>query len=214
VLLHCHASKITTPENLILLPQKMKSPIPLLAIFLSFSCFSLAASAETPPSATNIALASQLVDLMHLDKAMNVGLNNMKQMQSKMLDSSTTNSSTDIKERVQKSMEVGMSAATAFMTPEKLHAMYVSVYASTFTAEELQGAITFYQSPVGQTWIEKQPQLSAAIMEKTMEMMPKMSQMMDSINKSMGALDALRKNTNLIPSNLLPPATPASTPTN
>jgi len=45
-------------------------------------------------------------------------------------------------------------------------------------------------------------------------MMPKMSQMMDSINKSMGALDALRKNTNLIPANLLPPATPASTPAN
>jgi hypothetical protein len=186
--------------------------------FLSTLLVALAAvlpvKAQDQPSATNIALAGQLVDLMHLDKAMNVGLNNMKQMQSKMLDSSTTNSSTDIKERVQKSMEVGMSAATAFMTPEKLHAMYVSVYASTFTAEELQGAITFYQSPVGQTWIEKQPQLSAAIMEKTMEMMPKMSQMMDSINKSMGALDALRKNTNLIPSNLLPPATPASTPTN
>jgi hypothetical protein len=186
--------------------------------FLSTLLVALAAvlpvKAQDQPSATNIALAGQLVDLMHLDKAMNVGLNNMKQMQSKMLDSSTTNSSTDIKERVQKSMEVGMSAATAFMTPEKLHAMYVSVYASTFTAEELQGAITFYQSPVGQTWIEKQPQLSAAIMEKTMEMMPKMSQMMDSINKSMGALDALRKNTNLIPANLLPPATPASTPAN
>ena len=185
--------------------------------FLSTLLVALAAvlpvKAQDQPSATNIALAGQLVDLMHLDKAMNVGLNNMKQMQSKMLDSSTTNSSTDIKERVQKSMEVGMSAATAFMTPEKLHAMYVSVYASTFTAEELQGAITFYQSPVGQTWIEKQPQLSAAIMEKTMEMMPKMSQMMDSINKSMSALDSLRKNTNLIPANLFPPSSSGSTPT-
>lgn len=186
--------------------------------FLSTLLVALAAvlpvKAQDQPSATNIALAGQLVDLMHLDKAMNLGLNNMKQMQSKMLDSSTTNSSTDIKERVQKSMEVGMSAATAFMTPEKLHAMYVSVYASTFTAEELQGAIAFYQSPVGQKWIEKQPQLSAAIMEKTMEMMPKMSQMMDSINKSMGALDALRKNTNLIPSNLFPPGSPTATPSN
>ena len=192
----------------------MKTPLQLLTILITLACFAFSASAQDQPSATNVALAEQLVDLMHLDKAMNVGLNSMKQMQSKMLDSSTTNSSTDIKERVQKSMEVGMSAATAVMTPEKMHAMYVSVYASTFTAEELQGAITFYQSPVGQKWIEKQPQVSMAIMQQTMAMMPKMSQMMDSINKSMGALDALRKNTNLIPSNLLPPATPASTPTN
>lgn len=194
----------------------MKLPLQLLTIFITLVCLSLSASAQDQPSATNIALASQLVDLMHLDHAMGVGLNGMKQMQSKMLDSSTTNSSSDTKTMLQKSMEAGFSTATTFMTPEKMHAMYVSVYASTFTAEELQGAIDFYKSPVGQKWIEKQPQVSMAIMAKTTEMMmAAQPQIMDSVKKSMEALDALRKSTNSILSNLLPTSSaPSPAPTN
>jgi len=192
----------------------MKTPTAFFSILLVALAAVLPVKAQDQPSATNTVLAGQLVDLMHLDKAMAVGLNSMKQVRSQLLNSGTTNSSPDAKAMVQKSMETSMSAATALMTPEKMHAMYVSVYASTFSAEELQGAIDFYKSSVGQKWVEKQPQVSMAIMQQTMAMMPKMSQMMDSINKSMGALDALRKNSNSILSNLLPPASPSSTPTN
>jgi hypothetical protein len=189
----------------------MKTPRSFLPTLLMALVAALPLQAQDQPSSTNLALAGQLVDLMHLDKAMNVGLNSMKQMQSKMLDSSTTNSSSDTKAMVQKSMEAGMSEVTAVMTPEKMHAMYVSVYASTFTAEELQGAIGFYKSPVGQKWIEKQPQVSMAIMEQTTAMMPKMEQMMDSLKKSMGALDALRKGFGTSMSNLPTISLPAPT---
>ena len=188
---------------------------PLAALIIT--CIAFSANAQDQSSSTNsanIALAVHLVDLMHLDKAMNVGLNSMKQMQSKILDAGATNSSPDTAALVKKSMESSMGAATALMTPEKLHSVYVSVYARIFTTEELQGAIDFYKSPIGQKWVDKQPQVSIAIMEQTMAMMPKMSQMMDSVKKSMGTLDALRKNTNSILSNLLPPALPSATPTN
>ena len=152
----------------------MKTPTAFFSILLVALAAVLPVKAQDQPSATNTVLAGQLVDLMHLDKAMAVGLNSMKQVRSQLLNSGTTNSSPDAKAMVQKSMETSMSAATALMTPEKMHAMYVSVYASTFSAEELQGAIDFYKSSVGQKWVEKQPQVSMAIMQQTMAMMPKM----------------------------------------
>jgi hypothetical protein len=49
--------------------------------------------------------------------------------------------------------------------------VYVSLYAETFTPDELQGLIDFYKTPVGQKYIEKQPQLQAAIMQKSQSMM-------------------------------------------
>lgn len=69
-----------------------------------------------------------------------------------------------------------MDAVIPSMTWEKMRPIYVSLYAETFSPEELQGLIAFYKTPVGQKWIERQPQLQTAIMEKSqvvvMDIMP------------------------------------------
>ncbi len=58
---------------------------------------------------------------------------------------------------------------------------YISIYAETFTEEELKGLVTFYKSPVGRKFIEKQPELMKRTMEisqeKMMELIPKMQEL-------------------------------------
>jgi hypothetical protein len=49
--------------------------------------------------------------------------------------------------------------------------MFISIYAETFTAEELQGMIAFFKTPIGQKWIEKQPQLQMTTMQKMQTLM-------------------------------------------
>ena len=133
----------------------------------------------------------------------------LKQMQAKISDSVLTNVSPDARAMIEKSMDASRNAAASVMSKDNARELYISAYARIYTAQELQGAIDFYKSPIGQKWIEKQPQVVTAVMEKTLDGMP---QIMDSVKKSMGALDALRKSTNSILSNLLPSATPSPAP--
>ena len=195
----------------------MKTPLAFLSAFLVALAAILPVKAQDQPSATNVALATELVSVMHLEQGVGRGLGMMKQMQSKIATSAMTNSSPDSKAMLQKTMDSSMNAATSIMSWEKMKPIYVNAYASTFTSEELQGAIDFYKTPVGQGWVQKQPQLSMAIMAKTTEMMmAAQPQMMEAMKKSMAALESLRKSTNAFSTNLplLPAAAPQVAPTN
>ncbi len=74
------------------------------------------------------------------------------------------------------------------MSWEKLKDDYISIYADTFTEEDLKALIAFYKSDVGQKLIQKQPELmqkSMQIVQKqTMILMPKIKQMTDDLLKS------------------------------
>ncbi|MBV9657279.1 MAG: DUF2059 domain-containing protein [Verrucomicrobia bacterium] len=64
---------------------------------------------------------------------------------------------------------------------EAMKSEYIGIYADTFTESELKELTTFYRSPAGQKLLEKQPQLTAKIMEisqkRTMELMPEIQVM-------------------------------------
>lgn len=156
---------------------------------LIFGLVSHLIASDQPPSEENIKLARELVETMHLDQWM---LAKMQSMQNRAMGTMMTNASPQTLEVMQKSMQTSMAAVSATLTPEKIKDMYVSVYSSVYTAEELRGAIDFYKSPIGQKWLEKQPQATAMIMSKTMEMMPSF----DSIKKSIEAMNAFTKATN------------------
>jgi hypothetical protein len=49
---------------------------------------------------------------------------------------------------------------------------WVPIYASTFSDEEMRAIIEFYSSPVGQSYLDKTPQLSAAGANMVRDMMP------------------------------------------
>lgn len=50
---------------------------------------------------------------------------------------------------------------------------YIKLYAEVFTEEELKGLISFYESPAGQAFVKKQPELTQKSMALSQQMMMK-----------------------------------------
>lgn len=62
----------------------------------------------------------------------------------------------------------------------------IKVYQETFTQEELQGMISFYKTPLGQSLIKKEPQVQKKVMVLTIANMQKnMPELQKSIMESM-----------------------------
>jgi len=77
---------------------------------------------------------------------------------------------------------------------DKLKVGFVQVYRETFTQEEMDGIIAFYQSPAGQAFVDKQPALmknTMALMQQRMgPIMQKIQQMTEATAKELKAAKA------------------------
>ncbi len=64
---------------------------------------------------------------------------------------------------------------------EKLKDQYIALYADVFTEAELKGLLAFYESPIGQKFVNKQPELTKRSMILTnrimLKVVPKMQKM-------------------------------------
>lgn len=56
---------------------------------------------------------------------------------------------------------------------DQLKTEYVRVYSESFTLPELQKLVSFYRSPIGTKWLEKQPRIEAIMVFKADELMKK-----------------------------------------
>ena len=64
------------------------------------------------------------------------------------------------------------------MTWDKLRPLYVQIYQESFTQEEIDGLIAFYESPAGVAFVEKMP----FVMQKSMSIMQsRMAPMMEKM---------------------------------
>jgi len=64
-----------------------------------------------------------------------------------------------------------LTVTTEGLAWEKIKPLYVRVYSDTFSIEELQGALAFFKTPVGQAWNAKTSTLASAMMQATQERM-------------------------------------------
>ena len=68
------------------------------------------------------------------------------------------------------------------MTWDKLRPLYVQIYQESFTQEEIDGLIAFYESPAGVAFVEKMP----VVMQKSMSIMQsRMATMMEKMKAAM-----------------------------
>jgi len=58
-------------------------------------------------------------------------------------------------------------------TWQSLEEMLIEVYMEVYTTEEIKGLVAFYKTPLGQKFISKKAELSAAVREKTVAVMMK-----------------------------------------
>jgi len=62
-------------------------------------------------------------------------------------------------------MSTSMKAVADLLSWDQLQPLYRELYAQTFDAEEVQAMIDFYTSPVGQSMVQKMPQLMQNAMQ-------------------------------------------------
>ena len=113
-------------------------------------------------------LAEKLLEVMDVQKNIEKSFEMVKQMAPadlKHMGDDEKSSSNRAKEEMSEMMDVIMKE----MSWDNLKDDYISIYADTFTEKELSGIIKFYESPIGQKFIEKQPEL----MKKSMQISQK-----------------------------------------
>ena len=135
----------------------------------------------------------ELFGVMHLDRMMDQMMNAMKGLVDQMIstapgaDEATPEQKKIIASFSDKSMKLAMDS----MSWPALEPEYSKIYASTFTMEELDAALTFYKSPAGQSFLNKTPQLmqqSTQIAQRRMaDLQPKLKQLQDEMIKELEA---------------------------
>jgi len=82
-----------------------------------------------------------------------------------------------------------MAAMQETMGWQKLKSEFIDLYAKAYTEEEVDGILTFYRSPIGQSMLAKTPQLvqqSMAISQTHMkEIQPKLEQLTEDLKKEL-----------------------------
>jgi hypothetical protein len=158
----------------------------LLAAALTFSLSAQAA----PPSDASI---NQLLELSKAGKLMDSVWAQMDGLMKASLQQVTKDKPLSAEE--QAIMDKQQARMIAIMKEElswdKLKGSFVQIYRETFSQEEIDGIIAFYQSPAGQAFIDKQPALmknTMALMQQRMgPMMQKIQQMAEETGKEMAA---------------------------
>jgi hypothetical protein len=113
-------------------------------------------------------------------------------MQLGMIDQ-RTDISTDKKEVVRKSIETSINSTLEKFSWEKMKPMFIDIYAEVFTAKELNDVITFYESPAGQKFVVKQPELMRVTMQKMQALMAEiMPELQKEIVASIRSPDAAK----------------------
>ena len=151
-----------------------------LLIALAALCFSCAAYCETPSDAS----VNTLLVVMKTENNMNVMFANMDKIMAQSMATATQG-----EQMTPEQLHILDAARAKFVTImkeefawEKVRPQYVQVYQETFTQEEVDGLIQFFQSPVGVAYIDKIP----TVMQKSMGLMQgRMAPLMEKMRAAM-----------------------------
>jgi hypothetical protein len=146
----------------------------------------LAGSVLGQDLAARKATAEELLVVMKTPEMIGKTFESMKQMipsQVKQMAGSMgdTNVPAEVNAQIQKMMDL-MSEEFSWA---KMKDDFIALYGETFTDAEMKDMITFYKSPAGQAFINKQPELMKRSMEVSqkimMRVMPKIKAMAEEI---------------------------------
>lgn len=125
-------------------------------------------SAGVAPSVENLALAKRYVTAIHMDHQMD----GMMKSIMPALTAQTGKGTQLTPEQQQIVAEVAIDATKGFVG--KMMDRMTPIFAATFTTQELQGLVAFYEGPTGQSMMAKTPELMKNMTPMMMELMPQM----------------------------------------
>lgn len=155
----------------------------LLALATLTLCAAQVALANPAPSAASI---ERLLAITEARKMNEAALGQAQAMMKPMLDRALAQQQLSVEQRRQAEAAMGqftqrMHAVLAEeLSWDRLKGMQVQIYASTFSQQEIDGLIAFYESPVGRVFVEKMPVVlqksMLAMQERMVPMMQKIAQ--------------------------------------
>ena len=134
-----------------------------ITLFTAACAFALTATIHA--DATRTAMAEELMGLMKIKQTMDKSFEAMKQMIPMQLQQMGI-APADAAKR-EGAMKLTMEIMAEEMSWDKIKGDMTAVYAEILNEEELKGLIEFYGSPVGQQFVDKQPQLVMRSMQVT-----------------------------------------------
>ncbi|MES2071495.1 MAG: DUF2059 domain-containing protein [Pseudomonadota bacterium] len=162
--------------------------ITALVLALSFSMGAQAA----PPSTESI---EKLLAVAQVGKMLETIRPQMNVMMKTMMDKAMQG--TPVQAEEQKILDAFRDKAAAIVNEElsmaKLQPMYVEIYRANLSQEDIDGLIAFYQSPTGQVFLTKIPQIMQSVMSEMPKRMAPMAQKIEQAGKEMQAQLAARK---------------------
>ena len=152
-------------------------------LFLTL-CASLVYGADNPPASPSTApteaSVKQLLEVAQAHKLVDSVMAQMDSLMQQTIAQATKGQ--QIPPKVQKEIDQGRGEMLAMMKElldwKKLEPMYVRIYQKTFSQQEVDGMIAFYQTPAGQAVMSKMP----AAMQNTID---EMQQMMGPVMQKM-----------------------------
>lgn len=132
-------------------------------------------------------LAEELLQLMHMKENTEKSFEAVKRMlplQMEKISGATGQEPGSVAPTNQVSDMVDMIARE--MSWEKMKNDYISLYAETFSEDELRGMIAFYKTPVGQAWISKQPEVARKSMELGQRLMMRLMPKLQTLRRETG----------------------------
>jgi len=145
----------------------------LLPLILAFAMVIPSMAADTSEANTK---AIELMKLLEIRKNIDASMAQIMAFSDQMIDSQ--NLDPEVAALAKKSSKGSMEATIEAMQNMEWEAMFADIYSNVFSAEEIQGLIDFYETPLGKKLLEKQPELMAATMQK---MQGEMSKFMPKI---------------------------------
>lgn len=151
----------------------------------------VASSAARADDASKRAKAEELFTLLHMDQMMDqLTTSVMKQVET-MTQSmpGADNATPEQKKLLADFQQRVLDLVTKRLGWKALEPDFITLYATTYTEEELDGIIGFYKSPIGQKMLQKTPELMTKSTELTQQRMrevqPEFNQMIQDFMKQM-----------------------------
>ncbi|NQU38425.1 MAG: DUF2059 domain-containing protein [Lentisphaerae bacterium] len=127
------------------------------------------------------AAADKLLTLFNMDNTYDHAMKQAMSMATEMVNAQDIPEAE--KDRARKAVEASITVSMEKFSWTRMKSIFLDIYADILSLEELDGLIAFYESPIGQKFLKKQPQLSLATMEKMQllmqEMMPDLQKAVD-----------------------------------
>jgi hypothetical protein len=165
----------------------MKRWVMLLVVVMAVSPMARA------DEASKKAKVEELFATMHMDRMMSqitaAMLAQVKQMTATMPGADQMTAAQ--KKMVSEYQDKMAALVTANVGWRAMEPEYVTLYASTFSEEEIDGIIAFYKSPAGQALLTKTPELTkgsmALVQTRMVDLQPQMKAMVDEMVQQMSA---------------------------